>query len=244
MKIKVDIDAEGVFGRSLVDLERSQIPFAASVAINQTANAVRDAWRKQLEHKLENPRPFTVNAPMVKYSKKREPEATIYLRDQAKGGRAPADYLIDQVFGGSRRHKAFETAVSHGLGLNGLVAVPGKSAAMDREGNQSTGQVRSILKGMGAGQTGNVFAIFEAAAGRQPGKLRPGIYRRVKSRGKGKPGKVRILNAFVKRGSYRARLDLFSTAKTVIARRFEPAFEKALTAAVDDAFRRAMGIRK
>lgn len=249
MKIKTDVDPDGALGRLLLDLERKQIPFAASVAINRTANGVRDAWRKQIEHKLDSPRPFTVNAPMVKHSNKRDLVADVFLRDQAKDGRAPAQYLLEQVLGGSRRRKAFETAITNSadaLGLHGLVATPGKNAAIDAQGNQSNRQTREILNALQKGdKAAGIFALFNTSSGRQPGKLRPGVYRRLKRRGKGKPGQVRILNAFVRPGRYRARLDIYEAARKVVGRRFGSEFTKAFTAATDDALKRALdGLKK
>jgi len=89
-----NIDA---FGRGLSDLSLRQIPFAAALALNDTAADVQKAWETQAERRLDRPTPFTKRGVYVQRAKKGRLTATVGYR------RIQVSYLRFQVQGGARR---------------------------------------------------------------------------------------------------------------------------------------------
>ena len=68
MEINVTVDIKDLT-KNLKRIERRQIPFATSVALNNTAFKVRKAEQIQLPKKLDRPTKQTVNAVTVTKSK-------------------------------------------------------------------------------------------------------------------------------------------------------------------------------
>ena len=118
MAITLDIraDIKGVT-KHLNRIQRKQIPFAASVAINTTLKDVQRAEQKQMKTKLDRPTPQTIKALRVKFSNKRNLQGEVFLLDWA------AAYLKYQIQGGTRRTKG------------GTTAVPTKNARLNKYGN-------------------------------------------------------------------------------------------------------------
>lgn len=81
----------------MLNTATSQLPFAASVALNRTAKAMAAELREQLPEHLDRPTPFTMRAFGMKASTKARLKATVLTRDIQAG------YLIYQVRGGTRK---------------------------------------------------------------------------------------------------------------------------------------------
>lgn len=226
MEFNVIVDPENAFGKKLSDLEKRQLPFAVSVAINRTAKRVVDNWKLSIAHGVDRPTAFTRNAPMMKSSKKTDLTAEVFLRDQAKGGRPPSQYMQELIWGGTRRTKGFEGVLQRlGALPPGMVAVPGKGSRINAFGNQPKGEIKRIVDALTAGK-GDYFAVTERRKG-----LKPGVYRRA---GRKKRG-ARPLIAFIRRPSYRRRLDLARVADVTITRHFAKEFDAAIFEALADA---------
>lgn len=85
--------------KKLTQIERKQLPYAASVALNETIKDVEKGLKRQLKKDIDRPTPFTLKAFRIKRSTKRNLVAEISIKPiQAK-------YLGYQIDGGTRRAK-------------------------------------------------------------------------------------------------------------------------------------------
>lgn len=141
------------------DMDRSQIPFAASLAMTRTAEAARRAVLEEFRRKFDRPKPSTLNersGPLyVKTaSKSKFPDdfAEVRIKDTPQLKGVPAlSYLHHHVRGGARVPKRFELNLrSAGVLMPGYFAIPGSGARIDRYGNMSQGQVQEVLSSMRA----------------------------------------------------------------------------------------------
>ncbi|ATW34375.1 hypothetical protein BJP43_09030 [Candidatus Williamhamiltonella defendens] len=86
----------------LKDLERQlmalkkQIPFATARALTSTARKIQEAQKDNLQSRLDNPTPFTVNSVASKAARKTNLKAKVLIRPTA------AEYLAPEEFGGTR----------------------------------------------------------------------------------------------------------------------------------------------
>jgi len=147
VKIDVSSNLDEVL-RKFEALPAKQIPFAVSLALNETAKRVKESWTKEMSSVFDRPTPFTLNSPMVsKRATKQDMTAVVKIKDWVGGkGTAPADYLQPQIQGGSRVPKKFESALRRvGLLFPGEFAVPASGAQLDQYGNLSRGEVVRML---------------------------------------------------------------------------------------------------
>lgn len=169
-----------------------QIPYATRLAVNETAKKVQTALKIESRYSFDSPTPFTINAPMVKYARRGELAAEVFLRNEASKGTPPVKYLEPGVEGGGRRVKRFERALrARGIMGPGEFAMPGSGARLNQYGNISAGQIVQILSqtqsfsevGFKANQTTRSAAragskrpkYFSTRAGQS---LPPGVYER------------------------------------------------------------------
>jgi hypothetical protein len=78
-------------------IQKKQIPFAASNAINQTLFQTRKVMMKQTQQKLDRPIPFTVKGYLVTKAMKRNLTGILFVKG------AVAKYLRFQIDGGIRK---------------------------------------------------------------------------------------------------------------------------------------------
>jgi len=141
--------------RGLSDFAQAQVPFATSLALNDTAEAIRKNTDKALDRRLDRPTPFTRRGLMVLRSSKRRLSAAVLFRD------IQARYLAWQEKGGDRPPKA--KAIPVPVAIN-----------RDRFGNMGRGALKRA-----AGQR-DVFSGRPGA-----GRLAPGLWQRVGKGGRG-----------------------------------------------------------
>ena len=99
---------------------KNQLPFASSVALNQTARDVQLAYKTQTKQSFIKPVAFTTSAFRYDKSSKTNLLATVYpAKDRP--------YLSTQIFGGQRRWKDYE-----GL-IRGLAASSGTPLPTNRK---------------------------------------------------------------------------------------------------------------
>lgn len=103
--------------RNLTSIQKKQIPFATSVALNKTAFDVRENEQKGMDRQLDRPTPFTKRGVQVQKSTKRKLEASVFIEEKR------AKYLKYQVYGGTRTPR------------RRVVMVPGDALARNRYGN-------------------------------------------------------------------------------------------------------------
>jgi hypothetical protein len=154
-----------------------QLPFAVSVALNQSAFDARTAINTSTTRYFSTPTRFTQNAFFVQRSSKQNLEAIVFA--EAGKGRDRARYLRYGIQGGTRRQKGFERKfLSEVAGTARIPAgsqlVPTRLVGLDAAGNVSLATIKRIQKGLGGSQRGGFFV---GQPRNNPG-LPPGIYRR------------------------------------------------------------------
>ena len=153
---------------------KNQLPFAASVALNQTARQVQLAYKAQTKQSFVKPVAFTTSAFRYDKSTKLTLLATVYpAKDRG--------YLNTQIFGGRRRWKDYE-----GL-IRGLAASQGKplptgkliptSLAQNAAGNPKRRLFGELQSKLSTTDRGGYFIGTPRGSGREPG-----VYRRSRGR--------------------------------------------------------------
>jgi len=87
------------FSRGFSKDFKRQIPFATSMALNNTAFKVREHIQEKLPQVFDRPTPFTKKGVVVSKSKKRHLVASVFFKENR------ADYLQFPVFGKTKRPK-------------------------------------------------------------------------------------------------------------------------------------------
>ncbi len=235
------------FKKRLSDIEKKQLPFATSVALNKTAEWMETDIRLEMRKVLDRPTKFTLKSLYVKRATKRKLQAEVLFKDFIPKG-TPADkYLKPQVYGGSRGQKGFEKVlVRYGYLAPGWYAVPGAGARLNRSGNMTAGAITQILTALralpGTPTVGGrevkftkrskaVKKIFAIPYWKQGYHLKPGVYKRM-ARG------VKPLLIFTKnKPKYERRLDFFGIGKKSYKKHFKEEFRKAFRHAMATARR-------
>ena len=247
--LRINVDPDNVLARQFTALEQKNLPFAVTQAVNNTAFAVREEWKRQMPRVFDRPTPLTQNAIVYRKATKSNLAAEVLVRDDAFKGTPPSKYLQAQVQGGQRKLKGFERRlVAQGILPAGMFAVPGKGVQLDAFGNLPARLYNPMLSQLGArfdplqnetgisrkrrtkreakkGQrAGDYFAIKQ-----QRGKLRPGVYQRVST---GFGSALRSILIFVRGASYKPRYRIFAMAERLYQRQFKFQFERELAKAV------------
>lgn len=190
-------------------------------ALNRTARSIGDEWGGQLATRLDRPTATTRRGVLVKRADLGRMTAEIRLKDVigGSGGKAPAEYLAPQEFGGQRTLKKFERALqARGAMPLGSKVVPGKYARLDGFGNVSRGQIVQVLNQLGADLSVGYKRVISASPAKQAraaarsgrqyvaivkrtGRLSPGVYER-------KSGDLLPVFFYVTRATYGKRLEL------------------------------------
>lgn len=142
-------------------LQKKQIPFAASQAINDTGQAAQKALKVQAHKKLDRPTRSTVNAFRFKRSSKRHLVGTVFILNWAW------DYLKYQIQGGVRRTSGQGTGVpvQPNVKLNKFGNIPGRKKGLVKKKKQFIATRKGITgvwekKGRG-GNTIRLVVAFE-----------------------------------------------------------------------------------
>jgi len=81
--------------KQLTDIQTKQIPFAVSVALNETAKLGQKAVQREMVKRFDRPTPFTIRGVAITRSSKRNLTASVFIKD------IQAAYLLPQVEGGT-----------------------------------------------------------------------------------------------------------------------------------------------
>ena len=138
---------------NLTDLEKKQIPYATSLALNNTAFQIKDALVSQMKQKLDNPTPFTLRAVKIKKATKRRLYVEIYIAD------VQAEYLKRMYYGGTKYPK------------RRALVTPTKDLKLNKYGNITRNKIKTALSSKN---------YFSGTVTGQGGK-RSGIFRKYKS---------------------------------------------------------------
>ena len=118
MKISVKINGLEAVKAKLAGMGK-QIPFAASKALNSTAQKVADAMPAELERALDRPTPFTKRGVRIlRYASKAKLETTVgFMAAQAK-------YMALQIEGGTRQPGKAGLKIPAAIKLNEFGNIP------------------------------------------------------------------------------------------------------------------------
>lgn len=239
--IRIEFDARAA-DRSLAEVD-DQLPFAASLALNKTAQKVKKELVSEMKRVFDRPTPFVLNSLYIKPATKQKLEAMVWLKDEYSVGSVgtPATkYLSPEIFGGGRNAKSHERRLrDKGLLGSNRVAVPGRDAVLNRYGNFNGGTIKQMMSGLGINRDIGYQSNATAKSRRRNRKRanyfvmggeRPmGIFSRAAG------GEPKSFIWFVKAPHYRSRLDFFGIGQRVIdehlAREMDAAIELALRTA-------------
>jgi len=227
MAIVLTIDQDLAKATAWTKTVKKQLPFATSVAINNTAFDVRKSLNSGTRGAFKSPVKFTQSAFLVQKSKKRQLFAIVFAQDKA--GKDRARYLRFGIQGGQRPQKGMEVFFERGIPNDGTIPsgaffVPTGLVKTNAAGNVTRATLKRISKGMNSSPRGGFFIGTPRGGNRSPG-----IYRR--SRGKLQPYFIATIN----RPDYRPRFDIQSIGAKVVERRFSIYFNKSLSKALSTA---------
>ncbi len=193
--------------KGLNKIQRKQVPFATSVAINDTAFGLQKEIKRQMPIKLDKPTPWTVSGVLVRKSKKTDLEAFVYMagaRGLPKESTDRNKYISYQVNGGTRLPKKRK------------IPIPGRNLKVNKYGNMPKNKIRSLVKQKDV-FVGNVKGI-------------DGIWQRKKD----KSG-VKLMVLFENTADYRPRLPFNRIGQGYTTSKFTRNFEKSLARALASA---------
>jgi len=125
--------------RDLTRLQKKQIPFAASVAINETAENAQAALKAQAQKKLDRPTKQTINAFRVgRKSNKNNLTRNVFILPWA------AAYLRYQIDGGTRVVLGKGTGVPVNARLNKFGNIPGRKKGLVKGKKQFIATINGI----------------------------------------------------------------------------------------------------
>lgn len=236
--ITVQVDTRDAT-RYLDRVQKQQIPFATSVALNRTAKLAEADIKDDLRRVLDNPKPYTLGGTFVANSTKRNLTAIVGLKDKATSGRAAGTYLRPLVAGIPRHQTGWEKALEAiGALPRGMRAVPADGAKLDRFGNMDKRQVTEIMGALrtrmrtfkGRGKRAHAGGYFVAMPGASAtAHLEPGIYYRIERAGE---SVIKPVVVFVDQARYTQTIKLATTVHKTVAQHFQREFDSALSQAL------------
>lgn len=206
MKISVKSDLKA-WTKDLDKIQKQQLPFAASLALNQTAEFIAVNLNNDTRKYLDRPTPFTQKAFTIKRSNKRNLTALIFPKP------AQAAYLKWQVFGGTRRAKGRAIPLPVNIKKN-------------RYGNMPKGAIKRLLAKPNtfSGTMFGVAGIWQRGHFSRAGKFSATTKKRGSS--------LQLLAAYEPTASYTPRFPHDRLAKGYALKAFRPFFERSLARAL------------
>jgi hypothetical protein len=206
MRFSVQNDLDRL-SRRLTNIQKEQIPFATSMALNNVAADVANAITAQMDRYLDNPTPFTQKAYQSRFNTFKGDRATKRkLYADIIPGQIQAEYLKFQIEGGIRTPK------------QSAIFVPTQLAPKNKYGNLSRGNRKRFIAGQG-----QYFS-----AGEREGKT-PGVYKRDRK------GAITPMAFYVQQANYKPIFPIDKIAGGVVSNRFGLRFDQALQRALASA---------
>ena len=223
-EISVSVNTSEV-SRFMRTVFRDQVPFATSLAINQTTKGIQAEQRKGMRERFTIRRAYVLQGVKVRqFSTKRNLEAIVEISPTRK-------FLFKFEEGGTVRPRGTSFAVPGGVRRTktGVVtrAQRPKALGLTLHGKGPLAEVfRGKRRTFLIRRPDGTGAIFQRL-GRRGGKRAP--------RGKRREGRLRLLFSFTPKAEIEPTLDFVLTARTVMrenfARNFEAAFDRAVRSA-------------
>lgn len=259
MQIKIDTNFPAV--AEALRKAAGQVPFAAMVALNKTAEAGRVDVVGNMRRVFDRPTPWVLNSLRVKRATKTNLVAEVAFKDKnsVEDSRSMIEPHVD---GGQRRYKGMEARLFRaGLLPAGWSAVPGGGAKLDAYGNMSRGQISQMLNVLGTyteagynkadartrarlakgNEKKNVYGFVywvNPVGGKRARHLQPGVYQRVTT---AFGSSLKPVLIFVKRARYKKRLPFYQVVDKAAAKHFPMEFDKAFEAALKTALLKTQG---
>lgn len=170
--ISITVDAKQLNAAQLfIGQVKNQLPFATSLALNQTARDVQQALKQETTQSFANPVPYTRNAFRYNKSSKASLVAEVFADPTRR-------YFPTEIFGGQRRIKKYEGFI-RGLAQGSLP--PGKlvptSQVINAAGNPKRNIFSIIQSKLSTTDPGGVFIGTPKGSNRTAG-----VYRRSRER--------------------------------------------------------------
>lgn len=252
--MQVKINTQELF--AAMDKALDQIPYATMLALNKTAEQIRGELRTEMDRVFDRPTPWVLNSLRIKYATKSRLMAEIAYKDK-NSAESARSMLEPHVMAGPRHYKTMEVRLNRvGILPSGWNAVPGAGANLDSYGNMSQGQITQLLNVLGtyteAGYNkANSKTVDRLAKGNKkkgvygftywinppgnsgPGKhLTPGVYQRVYT---GFGTSLKPILVFVKRATYKTRLDFYGIGQRIVTRDLANNLREAMAQAIGTA---------
>lgn len=242
MELKITTNFAGAL-RRLQALGR-QMPFAAAVALNKTAEWVETDERREMRKVFDRPTPFFLRSLRIVRATKQKLEAKVWFKD-LNSVESASRIALPHIRGGRRGYKGLESRLrAVDILPTGWYVVPGGGAKINTYGNQSQGQVSATLNFVGSFReagfnTSNPATL--AKRKRKTGKnyftvkpgvrsnLAPGVYERS---GFAAGKAVKPIFVFVDRATYKKRFDFYGVGKRTVAKRFPEEANRAIALAI------------
>ena len=194
-------------------IQRKQIPFATSKALNDVAFDCRSFIQKSLPRRLDRPTKGIISSVQVEKSKKKNLVATVGFAGlgfrSTKWSESPAEIMRRHIKGGTRtpQGKAIPVPIARNLKLN-------------KFGNMPRTKIKTLL------------AKPDKYFSGQPKGRDAGIYERIK-RTKRKPGKLKMLISWEPRTQYQGgRFPLRKIVELAVKKKYRKRFDAALNNAL------------
>ena len=205
ISVKTDIKAAT---RWLTSIQKKQVPYATSQALNDTAFDARKAVQVQLPRKLNKPTPWTIRGVRVNKSSKRHLTSSVYFSaDRAK-------YMKFQIDGGTRRTPA-----------GGTIVMP-KEIKQNKYGNIPRGKIRKLLQRPDTfiGTIKGIPGVWQRGHISKSGKF--------SARTKSRASNIRLLARFEDEATYTPRFPMRKIVTGVARSKFKRHFNQRLAAAL------------
>ena len=217
MQISVKADVKQLT-KSLTRIQRKQIPFATSKALNNVAFDVRKSLQDGLETHLDRPTPYTKRGVQVEKSTKNKLVAEVGFRSKTfgngQGSVTQAEYMERQIKGGLRTPKgsAIPVPIVKNLKLNKYGSITRNKI------NNALGNENKFFSGKpkGAKSKGTGEGIWE----RYGGKRNP---------------KIKMIISWNNHTDYQARYPFKNIAMRSVRNNFRKRFDNALQQALSTA---------
>lgn len=223
---------------------QKQVKFAASKALNTVAFAVNAEIKEEMQRVFKGgATPYTLRAFRVDKAARDNLTAVVRLRDDAPNGGTSYTKSLRHLFtSGTRQWKKVEGLLRGMKAIpDGLMAVPGSGARLDRRGNMYLTDLREmfgvlkssirntrVFRHTGRGKKEKNIGYFVVLPGVAT-KLHPGIWKRIET---GSSSVVLPMIMYVKRGQWRQFIDLQKIGQHVVDRKWRPEFAKEFDAAM------------
>jgi len=219
MAVRLSIDDKDIDKAKLfIATIKNQLPYAASVALNNVAFNVRQDLGKQTTSSFVNPTKFTQSAFRYNKATKATLEAQVYADSTRR-------FFPTQIKGGDRKAKPYEGFL-RGLG-NGAIPSGGRlvptTTVLNAAGNPKKNIFGTIASKLSTTDQGGVFIGTPKGGGRAAG-----VYRRSR-------GQLYAYFVHVDRTQYQPRFPMERVGMATARRLFPSELNKALDRAVQSA---------